>query len=110
MVNEVTLSSEHMQAVSDRANRINDSFKHDMATREFAKAIKVEARNAAVQVVQDLQEASLGAVKKIVSLSKSKDDDMAYKASTFIVDHVIGKAMQKSISRVENVSIDVLAD
>lgn len=80
------------------------------ARTELRAAIKKEAQSAAKQIMGELQRGAMKSVKRITKLVDSNDEQVAFKASSFVIDHIIGKATQKSISRVENVTIDVLAD
>lgn len=81
-----------------------------IATDQFNGIVRKEMRNAAKRVVNDLEEMATSATSKVKEHINSPIPEISLKASIFAIDHVIGKATQKSFSRVERVNIDVVAD
>lgn len=73
---------------------------------ELRRAIRIHAE----EVVDSLQGMGTKALDRINYLIDSPDQQVATKNAHYVIDHLIGKATQKSISTVRHVSIDVIAD
>ncbi len=79
------------------------------AVQEYHKAIREVAVVGATEIVNELNKHAMKSVKRMGELVESADQQVAFRAAAFTIDHMIGKATQKSLNRTEIINIDVLA-
>lgn len=78
--------------------------------KEELRALVMEgAQNTAKEIVAMMQAGTPKAVGKIYELLDSENENVSGQNARWWIDHHLGKATQKSISRVERVNIDILA-
>lgn len=82
----------------------------DQVVQIYTEAIRDVAQSAAKQVVDKLNKAALKAIKRVDEMIESPNEDIATRNAHFAINHVLGTPVNKSISRVERVNVDVLAD
>lgn len=80
------------------------------ATEIFRSEVKKLAKSKAQEVMNLIEEKSVHAAERVFRLVDSSDEQVATKNAHYILDHMLGKATQKSVSQVTRINIDVLAD
>ena len=105
MSDPIDVSTQIEQLKHRQGNRIKD-----VALESYKGAVREIARTKAAQVMESLEISATRAVERVGGLIESPNEEIALRSSTFVIDHIIGKATQKTFSRVERVNIDVIAD
>lgn len=81
-----------------------------IASKEIRSQVRKLARTKAELVMEQIEKSAVKAIKNVDTLIDSTNEDISLRASTYTIDHLIGKATQKTFSRVERINIDILAD
>ena len=82
-----------------------DEYRRAWLIRQKAKEL-----NAVEYVDGQLQQGALEAVERVNRLVQSSDEHIATKNAHFVIDHVRGKALQRSETKSLNLNINAIID
>ena len=104
----VTVTLDESELARIRENVVAES--QAKAVSSFKTSIGQIAKSAAERTIAGMEKAQRKATARVNGLIDSQNEEIAFKSSTYVLDHLIGKATQKTFNRTETVHIDVLAD
>jgi hypothetical protein len=71
---------------------------------------KAQELDSGTYIDERLQQIGVESIERIGGLISSVDEGIALKAATFVIDHVRGKALQRSESRSVSLNIQSVLD
>lgn len=82
----------------------------EIYSTEFQDQIIARARLDAKDITEFLGATVPMALQRVSEMVQSDDEAIATKNSHYVIDHLIGKAVQRSHNTNTNINIDVIAD
>lgn len=83
---------------------------HQRAWRIVKKREQLEKDNAIDFIENSMQQIGIDAVQRVGKLVNSVDERVATKNSHFVIDHIRGKAVQKTEGKHLNINIEAVLD
>ena len=90
--------------------QVNDDVYSNPADRAYHIQRQSDKGNAIQYIDDRLQQISVTAINRVDEMLLSDDERIATKNAHFVIDHVRGKALQRSDNRNVNISIESILD
>lgn len=99
-------SEEIIQGNGSVAVRVLEPMTKNVGDRAYRLRKAAEKSKSADYVPKQIQQIAVGAIRRIGAIVDSTDEHVALKASMFVIDHAIGKAVQRNENHNVNLNIE----
>lgn len=97
---------------TDAVRQLDSDYKTDYSIQQRGYKInkKSQGVNALDYIDKKMDEIGIIAINRVKELTQSDNESIATKNSHFVIDHIRGKAVQKTDNRNLNISIETILD